>query len=258
MPLIFALLPDKKQETYIRLFTGIMELRPSLNPRTIMTDFELAAKNALRVLYPEAVQFGCNFHFGQCLFRRLQQHGSLQIRFRNEPSFALKIKCLSALAFVPPPDVVAAFESLVQDPFYSSSEDIRNFMDYFETTWIGKLRRSRRRQQPMFPIPDWNIHERIVQNIAKTNNAVEGWHRGFQSILGGHHPTIWRLIKALKREQSLNQLKITQYLAGGTPPLPRKRYRDCAKRIKRVVDDYVNRTKVDYLESIAHNINLNV
>lgn len=70
MPLIFALLPDKKQETYIRLFTGIMELRPSLNPRTIMTDFELAAKNALRVLYPEAVQFGCNFHFGQCLFRR--------------------------------------------------------------------------------------------------------------------------------------------------------------------------------------------
>ena len=37
-----------------------------------------------------------------------------------------------------------------------------------------------------------------------------------------YHPTIWKFIKALKKEQSLNETKIEQYIAGQQPPIRKK------------------------------------
>jgi len=38
---------------------------------------------------------------------------------------------------------------------------------------------------------------------SRTNNACEGFNSGFQSLLSAHHPTIWKFIEGLKKQQNL-------------------------------------------------------
>ena len=94
--------------------------------------------------------------------------------------------------------------------------------------------------------------------MPKTNNAAEGWHRGFHQLLGAYHPTIWKFIDGLKKEQSFNELKLEQFVAGHQPPKGKKKYQEAANRIKSIVEEYGNRPVLQYLRGIAHNINLNV
>lgn len=71
-------------------------------------------------------------------------------------------------------------------------------------------------------------------------------------LVRGHHPTIWRFITALKREKSLNGLKIEQYIADQEPLVSKKKYRDCALRISRIVENYERTELIDYLCDLAH------
>ena len=47
---------------------------------------------------------------------------------------------------------------------------------------------------------------------------------------------------------------ILQNEGGHQPPPQRRRYVDCNQRILRIVDDFPNRQRIDYLRSIAHNL----
>ncbi|CAG4997174.1 unnamed protein product [Parnassius apollo] len=47
IPLIYVLLQDKREETYVRVFQKLMELKPTLNPINCLSDFEKANQNAL-------------------------------------------------------------------------------------------------------------------------------------------------------------------------------------------------------------------
>jgi hypothetical protein len=177
----------------------------------------------------------------------------------DEPDFALHIRQLMALAFIPPDDVIAAFEELVDSEFFQqNAQDLQELMNYFEDTWIGRPARRGGRSNPLFAIEIWNVHNSALQDLPKTNNSVEGWHRAFSQLLGASHPTIWRFIDSLKKEQSMNELKLEQFLSGQHPPRARKIYREVARRIKTIVEDYGNRTTLDFLRGIGHNINLNI
>ena len=79
---------------------------------------------------------------------------------------------------------------------------------------------------------------------------------GFCQLLGAYHPSIWKFIEALKKEQSLNELKLEQFLAGQLPPAGKKKFKDCAERLKRVVAEYGKRQNMDYLRGIAHHLEL--
>lgn len=249
VPTVFALLPNKTEETYTRLLTDLKNRRPALNPETVMTDFELASINAFQNQFPNVANRGCFFHLGQCVWRRVQALG-LQGTYETDPAFALKVRMIWSLAYVPIPDVVNAFEVLSENvPL-----EMQPILDYFEDTWIGRERRGRR-GIPLFPIPLWNCFAAAVGGLPKTNNGVEGWHRGFSELVGAPHPTIFKFITCLKKEQSMNEMKIEQYIAGQEPPPGRLRYRDCAKRILQIVNDYANREIMDYLRGLAHNYN---
>ncbi len=74
-PFVFALLPNKTQNTYRRLFQALKQLEPALNPTTVMTDFELAAQNAFEEEFPNVQLAGCFFHLSQAIWRQAQQMG---------------------------------------------------------------------------------------------------------------------------------------------------------------------------------------
>jgi len=114
------------------------------------------------------------------------------------------------------------------------------------------------RRPPSFAHTLWNCHDAVFNNIGKTNNNVEGWNRSFSSMLGSHHPNLWKLIEGLTKEQILNELKIEQILSKHPPPPSRKVYKDLALRLHNIVKDYDDYEPLDFLRAVAHNIDFNV
>lgn len=251
VPLVYVLLPDKTENTYTTMLREIKNLCRTAAPSTIMVDFEKAASNAVSTVFPETATRGCFFHFCQCLYRKIQAAG-LKLRYDNDSEFSLKMRMLNALAFVPLPHVVEAFDELCDsDVFPGEAQEV---VDYFEDTWIGRPDRRRRRRAPVFPHAMWNCYEASRIGMSKTNNAVEGWHRSFESQISASHPSIWKFLEGIKREHALSELKIEQYSAGAPPSTPRKKYKDSADRIKRIVERFDPTSIVDYVRGIAHNI----
>jgi hypothetical protein len=259
IPTVFVLMSERSTNSYVRVLTEINNLRANLRPLSIMTDFEHAALLAFRRVYPDAEQRGCFFHMSQCIWRRLQQIEGLQDKYTIDPEFALSIRQLAALAFVPVVDIVKAFDDLLDSTFFQENEElVRDLVNYFEDTWIGRPTRRGRRSEPAFSHSLWNCYDAVLHDLPKTNNAIEGWHRSFSELLGAHHPSIWKFIEGLQKEQSMNELTIEQYISGHQPPPVRRVYRDTAARIKAIVAEYVDRPLLDYLRGIAHNLNLQV
>jgi len=184
----------------------------------------------------------------------LQQFPNILNKYNSDPDFALHVRQLSAIAFVPTSDVVSSYDILMNTSFFEDNERLlQPLVDYYEDTWIGRPRRGGRRP-PLFPHALWNCFQTTAVRNSRTNNSVEGWNRRFNSIVGMKHPTIWKFIEKLKEEQSFNEMKLNQLIAG-TPAQPRKRkYRDLEDRLLKIVEDYGNLTVSDYLLGIAHNV----
>lgn len=56
--LVFAVLPNKSEETYVRLLRELKKLEPSLAPETITTDSKKAMLNAFRAEFLNTRQKG--------------------------------------------------------------------------------------------------------------------------------------------------------------------------------------------------------
>ncbi|KAL4131205.1 hypothetical protein QTP88_008546 [Uroleucon formosanum] len=89
---------------------------------------------------------------------------------------------------------------------------------------------------------------------SSTNNYVKRWHKGFNNLLSSCHPTIWKFIEAIQKEQSLNDMKINQSIAGTIEP-SRKQKRDI---LKELVNDYENRDRLEYLRGVAYNLSYQI
>jgi hypothetical protein len=224
VPAVYALLPNKTQQTYQQMLLEFSKLR-QFNPESIVTDFERATINAVQIVFPNVSQSACFYHFSQCIYRQVQQHG-LQTDYTEE-DFSLFVRMLTAEPIV----------------------------DYFEDNFIGRPDRRGNRRSPIFASTLWNVNQRVVESLPRTNNSVEGWHCGFQSSLQCSHPTLWKLLEQLKRENELHKLTVVQLLSGQTYR-PKRVYRITNERISNVVADYGNRTFIEFLRGIAHNLHL--
>ncbi|XP_022173341.1 uncharacterized protein LOC111035852 [Myzus persicae] len=175
---VYSLLPDKWQDTYSSVLYKLKLLKPGLSPVSVMTDFENAQINAFSHNFPDIRNRGCFFHFSQRIWRKIQTIADIRSKYedKDDLDFALNVRKLAALAFVPEPDVVDCFERLLRTKFYTDNEDLMtDLVDYFESTWIGKPRRTGlARMLPKFKLSLWNCYEASLNDLPKTNNAVEG------------------------------------------------------------------------------------
>lgn len=245
LPLVYVLAGGKDYITYLEIFTKLKELQPRLNPKFIMVDFELAAVKAVKEVFMNVVVHGCFFHMCKCLYRQIQENG-LQTIYGTDVTFAQNMRCLAALAFVPPCDVVKCYEELKQSDFFkeklngSSVVDVavQNVLLYFEKTWIGYSVQNRY-VMPLFAIVMWNMYQLTLDGFPRTNNAVEAWHNAIKILFGVHHPSIFKFIDGIKLEQDSVEITMSKMMCGiDTHNKPSKKQIALADRLLTVVKTY--------------------
>ena len=77
---------------------------------------------------------------------------------------------IAAMAFVPENDVDRVFNVLTNN---NNDADIDVILDYLEENYIGAVRHGRYRR-PRYTYAMWGVHDRVVDDLPRTNNAVEG------------------------------------------------------------------------------------
>ena len=152
------------------------------------------------------------------------------------------------MAFVPIQHLIEAFETLEE----VIPDEMLPLLDYFERTYIGRRLRARRRDPP-HSHDFWNVHVRVSNGDARTNNKVEGHYNLINKMLSMQHPTIWKFVEALTKLQNINKNKIEALCAQGSPA-KRRKYKDLDARLKIIVEDFANRDILDFFRGIAHNL----
>ncbi|KAF0713040.1 THAP-type domain-containing protein, partial [Aphis craccivora] len=187
-PCIYALLPNKNQATYTQMLVEIKNLSPGIIAGSISVDYELAIHNAFSAEFP-----------------------NIEIRgyYRNNANFNLYARMITALAFVPPDNVVQSFEDL--------SEELE------------------RVEPTLQPILDWLEINYIDTVVTKTNNIAEASHRRLQAQLSTSNPTIWTFIIELKKVQAERDLYYEFLVRGNEPPPSKRKYVDAGNRILHLV-----------------------
>jgi len=203
LPLVYVLMTSKQQCCYERLFEDLISICDGfgfdVSPKCIITDFEKAAINAAFKVFPECQQKGCFFHLGQNIWRKIQSSG-LATKYGENEEFSLQLRCMWSLAFLHPSDIPNAFDQLKDSLPY----DIQN---YFEENYVhGKVRRKFRngivsRYEPLFPPSFWSIHFNHENNIPRTQNKVEAWHKRWKVLVGADHVGVYRIIEEMRKEQ---------------------------------------------------------
>ena len=250
VPCVFALLPNKRKETYIRLFTQIKSWlgEDQQLDFSFLSDFEQGAYLAVPEVFPGVDYEGCFFHMSKRLDFHVKQLG-LTRKYTEDLVFRIRVKKLAALAFIPVADLIPTFERLAQ----SFQVDELPLLHYFESTWIGlPVGGTGRRLPPIFPHQMWNVLGRHFHGSTRTTNSLEAFHNGFNALISCQHPTIWKLLPALQNVQHLTLNTLTRICRGDT-------FRHSSaeatrnRRIITLIMTYNRNTADETLRGIAYN-----
>ena len=78
VPIAFALLPDKKLDTYIHFFnllkTALTKRDLTLAAQHFMADFEVNIRKSAKSTWPDLEIHGCQFHFSKALWKRIRRN----------------------------------------------------------------------------------------------------------------------------------------------------------------------------------------
>lgn len=249
IPLIYALICNKQEVTYRRVFSKLKEIDPLLEPESVLADFESASMNAIREVFPNSRIVGCFFHLAQSLWRKIQQCKLTEL-YRSQEDVRLKLKMLLALSFVPENDVQFALEIITED----FPEQLQPITEYWECNYVGRRLHN---IAPRFPIETWNMFNRVSSSLPKSNNSLEAWHNSFQRALDCQHPSIFRLLDRLNKEQCYVETQVARYRAGfRAPEGANSRYVQQRRRLQVLIRGYSFRLVKEYLQNVAMNLAL--
>lgn len=260
LPLVFALLSSKSKECYIRMFQDLQDYASEnnivLQPDYILTDFEQAAICAVKQEFTTSQSRLCLFHLGQSMWRKVQSVG-LSIKYGEDEEFSLLVRHLLALAFLPPEEIPSAFAEIKEQLEIESGTE--HLLMWFEDNYVlGRVRKTLRngniiRGLPLFSPELWSVFN---QNIPRTQNNIEAWHRRWECLVGESHVGVYHLIKELQKEQKNTEIMIESILRGVPRPHSKKKTEQREDRIQNVIQNQGNVPVMEFLRGIAYNMTL--
>jgi len=116
--------------------------------------------------------------------------------YETDISFAMLMKRIFALAFVKPSDIPDCFAATKRDKPRDAflSQEFADFCNYVHKNYIGTTY-----EPPLYPIIFWNVFDRVLRGITRSNNSLVAWNRRFGVLCERSHIPFYRLISYLKQ-----------------------------------------------------------
>jgi len=241
VPVVWALLSNKTKKLYregvFKVLMNIMSTRTGgeeIDEKTFIADFEKGISGAAKEVFEDVQIFGCLFHFRQAVRDKVKSLGIAHFELENE-EFQLLIKMVGMLAYVPPERVQEFWKKGVKiyalqflsKPGSSSANrawdayafPIHQFLVYVRDTWVGRKSGPASPDgsqaipdiAPMFPPEQWSAWRSVSDpSIPSTTGGNESYNIQLKRVCNGG---VWRVIDAIRTEESLSQKKIADLAA---------------------------------------------
>ena len=232
-------------------------------------DFEDAARCAFENTFENVAVKGCFYHLTQNSWRHVQAPG-LSPTYKENEEVRIFCSMIDRLALLPVDEVVSGMAHLKDNV----PEELRELLNYFDANYVsGKYQVAERnieeedgvpiqrirRQPPLFPPQQWNLHEATINARSRTNNFCEGWNNAFTSLLGVHHPNIWLAVDCLRKDQGKVEIALFNDARGQPPKKKVKRAtKDMQDRFSNLCQQYREGTKnlPEFLRGVGHMIRI--
>lgn len=256
VPLLFFLLPDKKETTYVRAFNQLNVILPGWQPKRVMMNFDQIPMKAVRTQWPNSQIACCFYYLNQDIRKKIEELG-LSIFHGENVENTNCLKMIIALAFVPPESVIYSWEELLQifQPWIEQqTQDIQQkihmLLAYFETNYIGEKILGIIRHEPcMVPIELWNVRSHTLENYGRLDNEIGLFHMKGISKVGAQCNHLWKFLKGLLGLQAETEKIIKELNMGG-----RKHRPEYIRLAERIVNTTANWSQKKSLESYLKEI----
>ncbi|KAI6183276.1 hypothetical protein M3Y97_00472000 [Aphelenchoides bicaudatus] len=132
------------------------------NAKTVLMDCELAAQNALEIVFPEWSVRSCSFHFAKNVLDYAKNNGLSETLENSE--FAVWTKEILGCIFLPELYMNEVFAYLLDSPPFNDKH-VKKFVKYLRNYWSKKLHK----------LCVWE------NNYPRTTNIAEGYNNGLQT-----------------------------------------------------------------------------
>lgn len=180
-PVLYALLPNKRETTYFALFTIIRDVL-KVHIKHFKCDYELGLINAFRTVYPNAKVTGCFYHYNKSVWKKANDIGLTK---SQEGRYITKIT--ANLPLLPASYIQDGWAAIVECS--TQSPEMNAFASYFCRQWL---------KNPLLISCAKQKH--------RTNNKLEAWHRRL-NVRMQHNPTLLQFLFYLKKEAHFQDKK---------------------------------------------------
>ena len=224
------------------------ERRFELCLKFITVDFELAIITALLLKFSTVRVCGFLFHLGLSIYWDIQKNRLVEAYQSNDET-SLSLRKLSALTLLPPDEIPDAFNLLSNNapdevaPVYKYFGENNVLGKPYATHVRGRPTRSHRRHPPRFSPNFWSVLILQENNLPRTNNGLEAWHRRFETVVERYHLGMFSMIREFLKENYRTNQEVQRIIAGNIAVKTMKEQLQREERITTVgsipVDEYL-------------------
>lgn len=182
VPLLYALLSDRKTETYDLFCKLVSSQIDNFCPKKITMDMEQAAVNAFKKNFPDAEIKLCYFH----VKRNIRKKGKKLNLLKNKFTSRVVMLC-GAMPLLPTEYMTEGWNYILKN-ILSMSKDYPNMLKLvnYMKYWLKN--------------DDTRKMMSVFSERHRTNNCCESWNSGLLKMIGRKRPNILQLLNALKRD----------------------------------------------------------